>query len=387
MTTSRSFTSVVPRRRASFLPPDGRARVVPIGGHSTQPPAAAQASRPDLQFVAQDVRPFLADTIEAEKQTWTDIGAPWHGVLEAFEDFIDGGKWLRPRFCYWGFESVGGRSSTSDLVRACAALELLHAFALIHDDIMDQSDSRRGRPSLHRHFEGEHRDADWSGSAQQHGSATALLAGDVAFALACRLAAELPSGVRSLWGRLVSELLAGQYLDLVGTARQERSAHLARTISRLKSGRYTVAGPLLLGAALAGVAPDPALEPFGELIGESFQLRDDLLGVFGDSTTTGKPVGDDIRSGKPTVVLATAEWLMPAGDVELLARLGQPDLTEGEITEITAAIDRCGARAQVESRIQANVRRALVLLESADLTATVRNALAGLAVAASNREL
>jgi geranylgeranyl diphosphate synthase type I len=341
----------------------------------------------DLEFVAQHVRPFLADTIEAEKQTWTDMGASWHGVLEAVEDFMDGGKWLRPRFCYWGFESVGGRSSPSDLVRACAALELLHAFALIHDDIMDQSDSRRGRPSLHRHFEGEHRDADWSGSAQQHGTSTALLAGDVAFAMACRLAAELPAGVRSLWSRLVSELMAGQYLDVAGAARQEHSAHLARTISRLKSGRYTVAGPLLLGAAVAGATPDPALEPFGELIGESFQLRDDLLGVFGDSKATGKPVGDDIRSGKPTVLLATAEWLMPAGDAQLLARLGQPDLTEGEITELTAAIDRCGARAQVESRIQANVRRALALLEPADLTAPVRNALAGLAVAAANREL
>jgi geranylgeranyl diphosphate synthase type I len=342
---------------------------------------------PDLTYVAGRLRPYVAELLAAEQAAWKEHGAPWADAVEALAGFLERGKALRPRFCYWGQLAAGGphgAEPVADLLPACAALELLHAFALIHDDLMDGSPTRRGRAALHRRLAGEHQRQGWAGDPAQYGTATATLAGDLAFALACRLAADLPLSTRGVWNRLIQELTAGQFLDLAGAARRDRSVELARTVARLKSGRYTVSGPLRLGAALVSSAPlDPALVRYGELVGEAFQLRDDLLGVFGDPAAIGKPVGDDLRAGKPTLLLALADRHAPPAGRALIARAGAVDLTDAEVAALTAAIDECGARARVERRIATHLRAARGLLAGIALPNPVRDALGRLAAAAA----
>jgi geranylgeranyl diphosphate synthase type I len=345
---------------------------------------------PDLTFVAGQLRPYLADLLAAEQADWKELGAPWADAVEALAGFVERGKALRPRFCYWGHAATGAIPGTAagqprgPLLPACAALELLHAFALIHDDLMDGSPTRRGRPALHRRLAGDHRRQRWAGDPGQYGSATAMLAGDLAFALAGRLAAELPRSTGPVWNRLIQELTAGQFLDLAGAARRDRSVELARTVARLKSGRYTVTGPLRLGAALVSDAPlDPALAQFGELVGEAFQLRDDLHGVFGDPDAIGKPVGEDLRAGKPTLLLALADRHLPPHRRALVARAGAADLTDAEVAALTAAIEECGARARVEHRIARHLHAARDLIDGIALPVPVRDALGGLAAAAA----
>lgn len=344
------------------------------------------ATATDLAFVSDRLHPYLADLLACEQASWKEHGAPWWDAPQALASFLEGGKALRPRFCYWGY-ALGGRPPGSALLKACAALELLHGFALIHDDLMDGSVTRRGEAALHRQFAAEHRQHRWSGDPDAYGHAVALLTGDLAFAMASKLTSTLPAEARVVWARLVDELTIGQFLDLAGTARQDRSAEIARTTAVLKSGRYTVTGPLRLGAALAGQAGlPPGLDRYGDLVGEAFQLRDDLLGVFGDPARTGKPVGDDLRSGKPTLLIAYARAMLPPGERPLLARVGSLALTDADVAGLTGALAACGARDRVERRIANHLTSARALLRGAAVPAPVREALGALAAAAANRQ-
>lgn len=344
------------------------------------------AALADVTFVTGELRPYLADLLADERAAWKDHGAPWQDPLEALMAYIDGGKALRPRFCYWG-HAIAGEDTSILLRQACAALELLHAFALIHDDLMDNSDTRRGRPALHREIAAQHRRHGWTGDPDSYGRAMALLAGDLAFAIASRLAAALPVSALAVWRRMVDELVLGQFLDLAGTARQDRSLEVARTIAVLKSGQYTVTGPLRLGAALAGLPHLPAgLPRYGDLVGEAFQLRDDLLGVFGDPGRTGKPVGEDLTSGKPTQLLAYAADMLPPRGQALLALAGTAALTRADAAELTGELARCGARNRVERKIRHNVDVACTLAERAELPSNVAAALQDLALAATDRQ-
>jgi len=340
----------------------------------------------DTVFVRTRLRPYLRELLGAEETAWKQRGAPSHDAVDALAAFMDGGKSLRPRFCFWGHRAGGDGPESPHLLAACAALELLHAFALIHDDLMDASPTRRGNPALQHQLTAQHCAQGWAGGAEQYGTAVAMLAGDLAFALASRLAAGLPPRAQEIWHELVAELTCGQYMDMAGAARGDRSVEVALTIARLKSGRYTVAGPLRLGAALApGNSLDAALGRFGEMVGEAFQLRDDLLGVFGDPRWTGKPVGDDLRSGKPTLLLAYATRQTPPHRAALLARVGSPDLSDPEIAAITAACDECGARERVEQRIERDLRAAQRLALASDVTPAARGALCALARSAAHR--
>ena len=339
----------------------------------------------DRAFVTRRLRPYLADLLAAEQATWKEYGAPWQDVPQALACYLDGGKALRPRFCYWG-HAVSGKRAGAALLRACAALELMHAFALIHDDLMDGSDMRRGVPSLHRQLAAEHRRHGWAGDSDGYGQAIAMLTGDYAFALAGQLTATLPLRARLVWGRVVNELTAGQFLDLTGAARRDRSAEVARTTAVLKSGRYTVTGPLRLGAAVAGLAELPdSLAQYGDLVGEAFQLRDDLLGVFGDPRLTGKPVGEDLRAGKPTQLIAAAATMLPPGTRPLLSRVGSPALTDDDAAELAEALAACGAAARIEQRIDRNIAAACALVRRAAPPARVAAALCDLAAAATDR--
>lgn len=347
---------------------------------------AGQGSSPDLDFLAERVRPYLGHLFESERAGWHALGAPWDDAVSALEGFIGRGKFLRTRFCFWGYAATAGRSPDSQLESACAALELLHAFALVHDDVMDDSSTRRGRPSLQTQFTQHHQQHGWSGDPRQYGVASAVLVGDLAFAMAHRLASELNPTARKVWTRLVTELTAGQFLDLAGAARRDRSETSALRISRLKSGRYTITGPLRLGAALEGTAElAPDLERYGDLVGEAFQLRDDLLGAFGDTAQTGKPVGDDLREGKPTLLLAIGSRSDDPAVRRLLTRVGSPALTGADVRELADALDACGARRHVERRILENVRSAKLHLRRARLTPSASEALTRLADDATER--
>jgi len=341
----------------------------------------------DVTFVTGDLQPYLAGVLTREGTAWKEQGAPWWDPLEMLGAYIDGGKALRPRFCYWGHAVAGEDASTQLLLQACAALELLHAFALIHDDLMDDSDTRRGRPALHREIAAQHRRRGWAGDPDSNGRAMALLTGDLAFAIASRLAAALPPPAFTVWRRMVDQLVLGQFLDLAGTARQDRSHEVARATTLLKSGQYTVTGPLRLGAALAGVPHLPAgLSRYGDLVGEAFQLRDDLLGVFGDPRRTGKPVGEDLLSGKPTQLLACAADMLPPRGQALLARTGTAAFTGADAAELAGELARCGARDRVERKIRDNVRVACALVNRDGLPPHVAAALHGLAMAATARQ-
>jgi geranylgeranyl diphosphate synthase, type I len=340
----------------------------------------------DVTFVTGELRPYLAGLLAREQTAWKEQGAPWQDPLEALAGYIDGGKALRPRSCYWGHAIAAADTSTL-LLRACAALELLHAFALIHDDLMDNSGTRRGRPALHLQMAAQHRRHRWAGDPDSYGRAMALLAGDLAFAIASRLAAALPAPALAVWHQMVDQLVLGQYLDLAGAARQDRSHEVARTTALLKSGQYTVTGPLRLGAALAGVARLPGgLLRYGDLVGEAFQLRDDLLGVFGDPQRTGKPVGEDLASGKPTQLLAYAADMLPPRGRALLALAGTPALTRADAAELTGELARCGARNHIERKIRRNVHVACALVDRAALPPRVTAALQSLAMAATDRQ-
>ncbi len=340
----------------------------------------------DSAFVADELRPYLSDLLTGEQNAWKQDGAPWCDPPQALAAYLGGGKALRPRFCYWG-HAITGEDSSTLLLQACAALELLHAFALIHDDLMDNSATRRGRPALHLEIAGQHRQHGWAGDPDGYGHAIALLTGDLAFAVASRLAAALPAPALAVWSRMVDELVLGQFLDLSGAARQDRSLGVARTTTLLKSARYTVTGPLRLGAALAGIASlPPGLVRYGDLVGEAFQLRDDLLGMFGDPQRTGKPVGEDLACGKPTQLLAYAAGMLPPRAQALLALAGTPALTGADAAELTGALARCGARDYVERKIRDNIEAARALVDTEALPSPVSAALHNLALAATDRQ-
>ena len=272
-------------------------------------PVGSSAAPASLRAIAEQVEGRLAEVLDAEILRWDafepDLAAPL-GALRSL--VMSGAKRLRPAFCHWGNVAAGGDPDDPVLVDAGAALELLQAFALLHDDVMDGSAVRRGQQTAHLSFSERHELEAWRGEARRFGEGVAVLVGDLAHVYADRLLAETPLAARQVWSELRIELNIGQCLDVFGTARASTDLTAARRIARYKSGKYTVERPLHLGAALAGRL-DAYLEPlsaYGDPLGEAFQLRDDLLGAFGDAARTGKPVGDDLREGKPTPLLAIA---------------------------------------------------------------------------------
>ncbi len=330
----------------------------------------------------------LRAVLDAQAAAWAVEQPDLAVMFDEVRDFtLAGGKRLRPAFCHWGAVGAGYEPDPA-LLDACTALELLHAFALIHDDVMDGSATRRGRPSVHTRFTGEHEAGGWQGEARRCAEGLAILAGDLAFVLADSLVDDLPPPARAVWHELRVELVAGQWVDLVGAARADRSPARARWVARYKSGRYTVERPLHLGAAIAGApALLDAYSAFGEPLGEAFQLRDDVLGVYGDPAETGKPSGDDLREGKPTLLLALAAGAVSGeADAEVLARIGRPDLDGDDVTALRELFERTGARAAVEQEISGLVERALAALEQAPIDATAKQALAELADRAAWRD-
>lgn len=288
-----------------------------------------------------------------------------------------GGKRIRPRFCYWGFRAAG-RDHSEKAIRASAALELLHTFALVHDDIMDASHERRGVVTTH----------------VKHDVPTALLVGDLALVLADELlagsgfSAERFAAAFTVYCRMRSEVIAGQFLDLRSGVTDVDETK-ARRIAVLKSGRYSVMEPLLVGAALAGapVAVSEALARFGEPLGEAFQLRDDVLGLFGDPSRTGKPVDSDIREGKRHLLYARTSALLAGAESDFfVARWGSDDATQEEIERLRALVQSSGAKGDVERLIDGLRSEAESYLEEAPIPPPAKRALFDLAALVIDRD-
>jgi len=299
---------------------------------------------------------------------------------------LGGGKRLRPTFAYWGWRGVVGPQEPVDAVLpAIAALELMHTFALVHDDVMDESATRRGAPTAHRIFAAHHAQPGRVGDATRFGNSSAILAGDLLLVWADQLLARAPLStatlfaVRACYDRMRVEAVAGQYLDVLGEAQpSEWSVERALLVARHKTASYTVQRPLQFGMTLAGPSATPevdaAYSSFGACVGEAFQLRDDLLGVFGDPAVTGKPAGDDLRTGKPTALLMLAQELATPEQRVQLAECPTPNV-----------ITDTGAPARIEELIKQRVEDGLAALDDAPIHAHARAALTHLAVAATHR--
>jgi geranylgeranyl diphosphate synthase type I len=282
------------------------------------------------------------------------------------------------------------------VVAAVAALEFVQASALIHDDLMDRSDIRRGEPSVHRLFEARHARAGWHGEAAGFGDASAVLLGDLALVWSdellhsCGLPLADLARARPVFDQMRTEVTVGQYLDVLTQATADTSLERAGKVARYKAAKYTVERPLLLGAALAGGGADvvAAYASFGLPIGEAFQLRDDVLGIFGDPAQTGKPAGDDLREGKRTYLVAAAfNALDGPGRAELDAGLGDQALDDAGVERLRAIIRDCGALAATEKRIDALGTEALTALEHAPIEDEARTVLHALAEAATRRSV
>ena len=278
-----------------------------------------------------------------------------------------GGKRLRPAMCHWGYVAAGGdigSPARTEMVRAATALELLHQFALLHDDVMDESDLRRGDPAAHRQAERWHADAGALGDKAAFGRNLAVLLGDLALVQAHRLVASLGSRLRELWYELCVELVLGQRGDLTGAAAGRRDRLHAERLAQLKSSSYTVARPLALGATAGGgtAAAHRALHRYGIHAGMAFALRDEVLGVWGDPAISGKPAGDDLRTGKPTVLLSVAADRLDGAAAEALRKAGSASMTSRDVAVLQDAMLTAGARNEVEQLIVRHVEDACMAL-------------------------
>jgi geranylgeranyl diphosphate synthase, type I len=340
------------------------------------------------------VEALIEDSVASLHELWADLArtvVPRPGVLhtDSVLELLDamigsGGKRLRPRMCHWGWVAAGGARDGrghDDMVRAAAALELLHVFALIHDDVMDSSDSRRGLPSVHVQARHQHVDLGGHGDPGRYGENIAILVGDLAHSEADVLMAGLPPRLRAIWRTLTVELMLGQGRDLVGAANGRRDLVHAREIARVKSGAYTVWRPLQLGAAAAGASSETldALNAYGQEVGVAFALRDDILGVLGDPHETGKPVGDDLVQGKPTVLMALATQRFSPTWRAALERTGTDALTERDVAGLQAELVRSGVIAEVEAMVDAAVQAASRALDTPAVDPAAAEGLRGLA--------
>ena len=305
-----------------------------------------------LTAPAQQVDARLRVALEGFRRDWTRVDPMLGETIDLLERLLlAGGKRIRPAMAYWGFVAAGGAPDDPRIADLGAGLELLQAFALFHDDVMDGSLTRRGMPTAHVREVERHTSAGWRGEARRYGEAVAILAGDVALVMSDVLLSDIGPGVRSLWNELRIEVNLGQFLDVVGTARGEVGLETAERIVDYKTARYTIVRPLQMGSALAGGEHlIGTLAEVGTPLGMAFQLRDDLLGAFGEPDLTGKPVGDDLREGKPTPLLARARALATPDQVEVLALVGS-DVDDQAVRRIQATLTATGAVEEIEHQI------------------------------------
>lgn len=350
----------------------------------------------DTAAVDTAIRDFFAG-----RRAETDaFGPDFVAAVAELENYVlRGGKRIRPAFAWLGWIGAGGDPhdpAAAAVLSACAAFELLHASGLIHDDIIDASRTRRGHPAAHVTYAERHRARLFTGDPDAFGTGTAILIGDLAMIWAdvlvrgSGLPADAQARVSPVWSAVRSEVMYGQLLDLISQASGAEDVDTALRVNRYKTASYTVERPLQFGAAIAGAQGElvAAYRAFGADVGIAFQLRDDLLGVFGDPTVTGKPSGDDLREGKRTVLLATALRRADEHDPDaagfLRAKIGT-DLSGDEVTRIRTILVDVGAVDDVERQIAQRVDRAMAALESSSATSPAKQQLAEMAIRVTRR--
>jgi geranylgeranyl diphosphate synthase type I len=346
-----------------------------------------------LKSVATRVESRLSEFLQDEQDRWSALDGDLNTPLGELTRLVAaGGKRLRPAFCYLAFVGVGGDENSKQLLDTQAALELLHASALLHDDIIDGSLTRRGEPTSHTRYMAKHQDSKWAGEARRFGEGAVILIGDLAFVYADQLMTGVNSITAKVWNEMRVEVNIGQYLDLLGSAQRERNLIKAERVCRYKSGKYTVERPLHLGATLA--APEQAdvlleqLSNFGLPLGDAFQMRDDVLGTFGDtsSSLTGKPIGDDLREGKPTPLLAMAWERATLAQRDVLDRVGAPQISHQEVSNIQQVIIETGALDELETKILSLVEQTVVNIGKSSLDESSKTRLIELAEFVASRK-
>ncbi|MEE6169538.1 MULTISPECIES: polyprenyl synthetase family protein [unclassified Mycolicibacterium] len=351
--------------------------------HSVEP----RPSIPDL-IAAIDAQ--LSAHLDARRRDADYLGPDYEALIVALVQFVmGGGKRLRPMFAYWGWRAVlpahsrPSPAEVDDLLLLFSALELLQGCALLHDDIIDRSEKRRGKATTHIVFADLHRANQWCGSAEQFGLSAAILMGDLSLTWADDIVTSAPVSldahrrIHNVWSKLRTEILGGQFLDIVAENSSDESIDVAMRVNMYKTAAYTVARPLQLGAAAAADRPDcqRILHSIGMAFGIAFQLHDDVLDLFGDPALTGKGRGQDLRCGKRTVLLAEtiarAERSAPKSASHLRDLLGS-DLSEAEVADCAALIETLGARAAVEERINSLIQQGLRELDVAPVDPVAR---------------
>jgi geranylgeranyl diphosphate synthase type I len=336
-----------------------------------------------LLDVASRVDKRLEALLAVERERWAKVDADLVPPIDEIARLVlAGGKRLRPAFCFWGFVGAGGDPTDELVIDAGAALELLHAFALFHDDVMDGSLTRRGEPTTNAKFEASHGAEKLAGESRRFGDGVAILVGDLAYVYSDQLMRNASPQAWTIWNELRIELNFGQYLDMLGSAMNERRREKAERICRYKSGKYTIERPLHLGALLAAPTRDdliPVLSTYGLPLGDAFQMRDDVLGAFGDTAITGKPVGDDLREGKPTPLMAIATARANAVQLKELQLVGNQDLTPEQIARVQEVIRETGALDELETVITRLTDEAIAAVQNVPFAQSVRDEMITLA--------
>ncbi|HJE60908.1 MAG TPA: polyprenyl synthetase family protein [Nocardiopsis listeri] len=347
-----------------------------------------------VSVIRSDVDRELSDFCAEHRVRLLEIGPELAPAMDSLEAIVSGGKRLRPTFAYWGWRGAGGAEGDARMIRAASSLELLQACALVHDDVIDNSDTRRGAPATHKRMARLHADEGWSGDSDGFGRGAAILIGDLCLTWsdemyqACGFVPRTLQDGRGPFDAMRTEVMAGQYLDTLEQVRGTATREAALRVMRYKTAAYTVERPLHLGAALAGRGDELAevYTDYGIPLGIAFQLRDDLLGVFGDPSTMGKPAGDDLREGKRTLVVA--ETLARSGETDaerFRSLLGAPDLSTDSVEWMCSLVESSGALAACESLVEDYSEQALAALESPELDEGARGPLRELVVAATRR--
>lgn len=363
-----------------------------------------------VDLVSERIDVFLAE----RAPILAPLGPDVEPMLEFSRSFLSGGKRFRALFAYWGFRAIADLhaadapldSEPDDrldaIVGVAAALEIFHAAALVHDDIIDNSDTRRGKPAAHRRFADLHRTAHYVGEAERFGRSAAILFGDLLLSWSDELFAEsidrlanrdAAQQARIEFNLMRSEVTVGQYLDVLeesawSSVDEAEQRVRAERVALYKSAKYSIEAPLLIGAAIAGATAVQlrALSHVGRPLGMAFQLRDDLLGVFGDPAVTGKPAGDDLVEGKRTVLIAMARARVPMGARRVLDELlGDRALTPEQVAMLQQTIRDCGAEAELEALISEYVAASTAALERAEVGRAARAELGRLTASVAQR--
>jgi len=361
-----------------------------------------------LDLINERLQNFCAD----RRQEFAEISPDLIALVDYCADLLTGGKRFRALFCYWSWMGTlkAGQLSQDEfkaaneaMVSIGAALEMFHAAALVHDDLIDQSDTRRGKIAIHKRFEALHTSSIWDGSPERFGAAGAILVGDLMLGWSSEIFghallqapnASVEAACRNEFSRMRVEVMAGQYLDVVeenaGSSRPvEEAVARANQVMLFKTAKYSIEAPLLIGAAFAGGSPEQLAEmsAFGIPLGLAFQLRDDILGVFGDPTVTGKPAGDDLREGKRTVLVAhTRNALSPLVSKEFDKLLTSGSLSSNQIAFLQQTIKGSGALAKTEQVMNKLADNALSALANLPVESRAKQALEALARKVVDRE-